>query len=145
MADQIGHGEGRPTETLLRAGRTLAEMAPSILIVDDHAVFRARARRLLEAAGYDVVGEAEDAAGAMTETRRLSPDVVLLDVQLPDADGFSAAASLCAEPRPPRVVLISSREASDYGTRLESSPAIGFIHKLDLSRAAVEQLIGGAA
>lgn len=70
--------------------------------------------------------------------------MVLLDVQIPDADGFSVLAELNAEPYPPQVVLTSSREAADYGTRLEEADATGFIHKPDLSRARFEQLVGAA-
>jgi DNA-binding NarL/FixJ family response regulator len=117
-------------------------MAASVLIVDDHEVFRSRARKLLELAGYDVVGEACDATGAIAETRRLKPDVVLLDIQLPDTDGFSVLSDLVSSPTAPRVVLISSREASDYGSRLEDTAAAGFIHKPDLSRTSFEQLVG---
>jgi DNA-binding NarL/FixJ family response regulator len=120
-------------------------MAARVLIVDDHAIFRADARELLETAGYDVVGEAEDAAAAIAETRRLTPDVVLLDVQLPDRDGFAAAEEIATQPDPPRIVFISSRQASDYGSRLRSSAAIGFIHKPDLSRALIAEIIGPPA
>ena len=114
----------------------------TILIVDDHARFRADTRELLEAAGYRVVGEAEDGAGAAAQARRLEPDVVLLDVQLPDRDGFSVAEEISAQPNPPRIVFISSREASDYGSRLENGLAAGFIHKPDLSRGRVEAIVG---
>jgi DNA-binding NarL/FixJ family response regulator len=113
-----------------------------VLIVDDHDVFRTRARLLLEAAGYEVVGEAADGAGAIAESHRLNPDVLLLDVQLPDCDGFSVAAELAREPTSPQIVLISTREAADYGSQLEQTHARGFIHKLELSRSRLEQLIG---
>jgi len=119
--------------------------AASVLIVDDHAVFRSRARALLEAAGYDVVGEAADAVGAIAATQRLDPDVVLLDVQLPDRDGFSVAAEIGARSDAPAIVLISSREAADYGDRLGRARARGFIHKPDLSRATLEALVGAPA
>jgi DNA-binding NarL/FixJ family response regulator len=121
---------------------TFPTMAASVLIVDDHQVFRARARKLLERAGYRVVGEAADAEEAIDATRRLNPDVVLLDVQLSDADGFAVLAKLNREPHPPQVVLTSSREAADYGSRLEEAAVTGFIHKPDLSRARFEQLVG---
>ncbi len=114
----------------------------SVLIVDDHAMFRSRARALLEAEGYDVVGEAWDAASALAAARLLRPDLVLLDVQLPDRDGFAVAADLDRESSPPAVVLVSSRLAEDYGTRLAGAPARGFIHKTDLSRATLEALVG---
>jgi DNA-binding NarL/FixJ family response regulator len=114
----------------------------SVLIVDDHEGFRSRARPLLEAAGYRVVGEAADAASAIAHTRRLRPDLLLLDVQLPDADGFSVADELSAAPGGPRIVLVSTREASDYGSRLERSHVAGFIHKPELSAARLKGLVG---
>jgi DNA-binding NarL/FixJ family response regulator len=118
----------------------------SILIVDDHPVFRARARALLEAEGLEVVGEAEDGASAIDAATRLEPDVVLLDVQLPDRDGFSVAAELGRwTAHSPAVVLISSRQAADYGHQLEVTPARGFICKPDLSRASLEALLAGGA
>jgi DNA-binding NarL/FixJ family response regulator len=117
-------------------------VATSVLIVDDHAIFRTRARKLLELAGYNIVGEAADAAEAISATRRLKPDVVLLDVQLPDADGFSIVAELNSGADAPAVVLTSTREAADYGSRLDETAATGFIHKQDLSRATFERLVG---
>jgi DNA-binding NarL/FixJ family response regulator len=120
----------------------LAQVAASVLIVDDHAVFRGDARELLEVAGYRVVGEASDGAQAVTMARRLQPDVVLLDVQLPDRDGFAIAEELAVLPSPPRVVLISSRQAADYGSRLRTAHVVGFIHKPELSRARIEELVG---
>ncbi len=113
-----------------------------ILIIDDHAVFRADARALLEAAGYTVVGEAEDARSGIAAAAALRPDVVLLDVQLPDSDGFTVAEQLAVTEERPTVVLISSREAADYGARLRTTPAAGFIHKADLSRARLAALLG---
>jgi DNA-binding NarL/FixJ family response regulator len=114
----------------------------SILIVDDHRVFRMDARELLEAAGYEVVGEADDAASGVAEARRLEPDVLLLDVQLPDQDGFAVARTLSADEHPPQIVMVSSREAADYGSQLRTSPAVGFIHKPELSRDRLAALIG---
>jgi two-component system nitrate/nitrite response regulator NarL len=108
------------------------------LIVDDHAGFRGFARRLLEAGGFTVVGEAEDAASALDAAEALQPDLVLLDVMLPDADGFTVAERLAERTDTPVVVLTSSREAADFGGRLQrSSAARGFIHKDDLSCAAL--------
>jgi DNA-binding NarL/FixJ family response regulator len=115
------------------------------MIIDDHAVFRSRARALLESAGYEVVGEAQDATEAIAKAGELAPDVVLLDVQLPDRDGFSVAAELVARPHAPRIILISSREAADYGSRIENTPGVAFVHKPDLSRASLTRLIGAAA
>lgn len=98
----------------------------------------------MEAAGYEVVGEAEDGATALAAVDRLHPDIVLLDVQLPDTDGFSVAGEIESSPNHPQVVLISTREASDYEGRIEDAPADGFIHKPDLSRARLEELVGAS-
>ena len=112
-------------------------MPKTVLIVDDHAGFRGFARRLLEAAGFTVVGEAEDGASAVAAVERLRPDLVLLDVVLPDTTGFAVAERLVQHGDGPVVVLTSSREAADFGARLERSPVRGFIHKDDLSGAAL--------
>ena len=113
-----------------------------MLIVDDHDGFRESARALLEAEGFTVVGDAADGAAAMAEAARLRPDVVLLDIQLPDADGFAVAGRLAVAPDPPRVVLISSREAAAYGPRMAAAPVCGFLAKRELSGAALAALVG---
>jgi DNA-binding NarL/FixJ family response regulator len=112
-----------------------------VLIVDDHEGFRESARALLEAEGFAVVGDAADGAGAIAEVARLRPEVVLLDVQLPDVDGFAVAGRLAAGADPPRVVLISSREAAAYGPRLGTAPVCGFLAKRELSGAALAALV----
>ena len=111
--------------------------------MDDHADFRSRAREVLEADGYDVVGEATDGATALAASRDLRPDVVLLDIQLPDIDGFEVARRLAGDGHPPHVVLTSSRDAADYGRRLALSAARGFIPKADLSGVSIQTLLGG--
>jgi DNA-binding NarL/FixJ family response regulator len=116
-------------------------MRASVLIVDDHAEFRSTAARLLDADGFDVVGSAASGAAALAEVERLAPDVVLLDVRLPDLDGFTVAEQLAARSAPAAVVLISSREESTYSERLATTPARGFIAKRDLSGAAVAALL----
>jgi DNA-binding NarL/FixJ family response regulator len=116
----------------------------TILIVDDHAGFRARARALLVGAGYDVVGEAKDGASALARARELSPEVVLLDVQMPDTSGFDVARSLLADPDPPAIILVSSRDASDYGARIGRSGARGFVSKMDLSARALASILEGS-
>jgi DNA-binding NarL/FixJ family response regulator len=117
-------------------------MGPTVLIVDDHAAFRASARALLQAEGFDVVGEAADGAEAVEAVAVLRPEIVLLDIQLPDLDGLTVAEELAAAPDPPAVVLISSRDAAAYGPRLQAAPARGFIPKSGLSGEALAALIG---
>ena len=116
-------------------------MATTALIVDDHRMFRTSARLLLEAEGYDVVGEAEDGASAVSEAERLRPDVVVLDVQLPDMTGFDIARTLLERRLVGRIVLVSSRHASDYGEQVGESGAVGFIPKDELSGAALHTLL----
>jgi DNA-binding NarL/FixJ family response regulator len=116
-------------------------MAVSVLIVDDHPAFRSFARTLLGAEGFVVVGEAGDGAEALAAARRLRPDVVLLDVQLPDTDGFEVAEQIARTPGAPQVVLISTRAASTYRRRLEATPARGFIAKDELSGQALAALV----
>ena len=116
-----------------------------VLIVDDHAGFRAWARVLLERAGYAVVGEAADGAGALRAARGARPELVLVDVELPDTDGFALARRLCAERWAPAVVLTSTRDAGDYGERLERSCALGFLAKDEVSAEALGRLLGARA
>ncbi len=113
----------------------------TVLIVDDHPSFRASARILLETEGYDVVGEAEDGASALRAAGQLHPDVVLLDVQLPDLDGFEVAGRLRLLDDPPAVVMTSSRDGADYGRCIEGSGALGFVAKAELSGAALAALL----
>lgn len=113
-----------------------------MLIVDDHPSFRAIARSLLVADGFTVVGEAADGAEAIRACRVLRPDVVLLDVGLPDIDGFQVAAALDTQCEPPVVVLVSTRSCADYGSKVGSSTARGFIGKSELSGAAVRAILG---
>ena len=116
-------------------------MPLTVLIVDDHEEFRRSARELLELEGWIVVGEAADGAGTMREVARLHPDLVLLDIQLPDVDGFVVAERLAAGSHPPGVVLISSRDADAYGSALDTAPARGFLPKRLLSGAALADLM----
>jgi DNA-binding NarL/FixJ family response regulator len=117
-------------------------MARTVLIVDDHAPFRAQARALLQLEGFEVVGEAADAQSALDAIRRLRPNVVLLDIQLPDLDGFEVARRLAQAGDPPAIVLVSSRDRSAYRRRLAESSARGFITKSDLSGASLAALVG---
>lgn len=113
----------------------------TILLIDDHAAFRTQARALLAADGFSVIGEAVDGVSGLEAVRTLRPDVVLLDIGLPDIEGFEVARELAVTGPPPFVVLTSSREASDYGPRLTSSRAVGFITKDELSGAAIRALV----
>jgi DNA-binding NarL/FixJ family response regulator len=116
-------------------------MARTILIVDDHPSFRASARRVLEGAGFEVVGEAETGMAAITAVDELRPDLVLLDVQLPDLDGFDIAARLTERGDSPLVVLTSSRDGSDFAGMVARSGARGFVPKAELSGASLDALL----
>ena len=115
----------------------------SVLIVDDHPSFRKSARAVLEADGFEIVGEAEDGQSAIAAIQTLGPDVVLLDVQLPDTDGFRLCELICARDDGvrPRIILVSSREAADYNGLIDGSPARGFISKADLSGESFRALL----
>lgn len=117
-------------------------MSRTVLVVDDHAEFRESARALLEADGFDVVGDVATGADAVAEAGRLRPRVVLLDVRLPDTDGIAVAERLAELADPPDVVLISSRGAAAYGARLREAPTRGFLAKSELSGAALRALLG---
>jgi DNA-binding NarL/FixJ family response regulator len=118
-----------------------ARVLRTVLIVDDYAGFRRSARALLEDEGFEVVGEASDGRTALAEAERLSPAVVLLDVQLPDADGFAVADRLTCASNPPVVVLVSTRAASAYRPYLAATSARGFIAKADLSGERLAALL----
>jgi CheY-like chemotaxis protein len=111
----------------------------TVLIVDDHAAFRASARTLLEDEGYEVIGEADSGASALDLARALRPAIVLLDVALPDLSGLEVAERLAETDS--KIVLVSSRQPSDFGTRFRQSPAAGFISKDDLSGDSLQELL----
>jgi DNA-binding NarL/FixJ family response regulator len=113
----------------------------TVLIVDDHDGFRRDARALLEADGFEVVGEAADGESAMAAVEQLRPLLVLLDIQLPDIDGFEIAARLAETADPPAVVLTSSRGASAYRRRLADTSARGFVPKSELSGETLAALL----
>jgi DNA-binding NarL/FixJ family response regulator len=113
----------------------------TVLIVDDHESFRTTARALLEAGGFAVVGEAGDGESAVVEAMRLRPALVLLDIQLPDSNGFEVAERLGETSDPPAIVMTSSRTESSYRRRLAQSPARGFIAKGELSGEALAALL----
>jgi DNA-binding NarL/FixJ family response regulator len=112
-----------------------------VLIVDDHASFRSCARTLLESEGFDVVGEAADGESAVALAAELEPEVVVLDIQLPDIDGFRVAERMLTYRPELRVVLVSSRDRSSYGPLIEQSGARGFLSKDDVSGPALERLL----
>jgi DNA-binding NarL/FixJ family response regulator len=113
----------------------------TVLIVDDHPSFRSSARALLEAEGYVVIGEADNGTDGLRAARQLHPQIVLLDVQLPDIDGFEVASRLTGDEGAPAVVLISSRDGSDFGHLVRDSGARGFIPKAELSGDALAALV----
>lgn len=109
-----------------------------VVIVDDHPAFRTSARLLLESEGYEVVGEAGDGVSAVELVGEVSPDLVLLDVQLPDIDGFEVAERIGDGPV---IVLVSSRDRSDLGPLLDDSSVRGFISKGELTGEALAELL----
>lgn len=113
----------------------------TFLVVDDHPTFRRTARVLLESEGFEVVGEAADGASAIEAAASLRPDVVLLDIILPDIDGFEVAAVLMKNGDPPEIVLVSSHDPRDFGTLVEESGARGFISKAELSPAKLTAVL----
>ena len=116
-------------------------MPLKVLIVDDHPSFRSAARLLLEFEGFEVVGEAEDGSTGISATAELSPDVVLLDVNLPDLDGFDVASRICVNAMAPKVVLTSSRDMREFGPLVRRSGARGFIPKGELTGEALSALL----
>jgi two-component system, NarL family, nitrate/nitrite response regulator NarL len=119
-------------------------VSPTVLIVDDHAAFRALARRVLQADGYDVVGEAADGQTGLDAAGSLQPDIVLLDVRLPDMDGFQVAGHL-ANCCTAAVVVTSSSDDPLYPERAASSGARGFVAKHDVCGAVLDRLLRPAA
>jgi DNA-binding NarL/FixJ family response regulator len=113
----------------------------TILIIDDHAGFRHQARTLLESDGFVVIGEAGDGASGLAAARTLRPDLVLVDIGLPDIEGFDVARELAADGPQPRVVLTSSRDASAFGPRLTAERVLGFMPKDELSGPALRAML----
>jgi two-component system, NarL family, nitrate/nitrite response regulator NarL len=116
---------------------------PTLVIVDDHTLFRVEARQLLESQGITVIGEAVDGESALLLAARSHPDVVLLDIGLPDIDGFTVAERLFAAQPAICVILTSSRDGSIYGRRIAEAPVAGFLRKDDLSGDAIRELMLG--
>ena len=138
--DNPAHSAGSRTVSASIADHNQA-MAQTVLIVDDHPSFRRSARRVLEDAGYEVVGEAPDGTSALAAARELRPAIVLLDVQLPDLDGFEVTLRLTGDPDPPAVVLTSIHDRSDFAGMIARSGARGFLPKSDLSASALAEIL----
>ena len=119
-------------------------MPTTLLIVDDHEGFRSFARQLFSSEGFEVTDTVPDGESALTAVREQHPDLVLLDVQLPGIDGFEVASQLAESPDAPTVVLTSSRDPSDFGSRLSSASAKGFIAKQHLSPEALAKTLAAA-
>lgn len=115
-------------------------MPASAVIVDDHPSFRASARAVLEASGFEVIAEAADGSTALELLHRLRPDVVLLDVQLPDMSGFDVCVE-CGDVEDTAIILVSSRDGSDFGDLIERCGARGFIPKAELTGEAVAAFV----
>jgi DNA-binding NarL/FixJ family response regulator len=113
----------------------------TILIVDDDPRFRIQARDVLAADGFVVIGEAIDGASGLEAAKALQPDFVLLDIGLPDIEGFEVARTLAVDGPPPWVVLTSSRDARAYGRRLANGHFLGFVPKERISGAAIRALV----
>jgi DNA-binding NarL/FixJ family response regulator len=115
--------------------------ARRVLVVDDHPSFRSCATAFLVSEGFDVVGQAEDGAAALALAAELRPEIVLLDIQLPDLDGFAVAERLLADEPELQIVLVSSRDRSAYGPLVERSGARGFLAKGELAGPALAELL----
>lgn len=117
-----------------------SEARTDVLVVDDHAGFRRLARRMLESAGF-TVAEAADGAAAAGAARTLRPRLVLLDIQLPDTDGFALARQLSGTHPDQVIVLTSGRDPADFGGRVESAPAAGFVAKERVSASVIRSFL----
>jgi two-component system response regulator EvgA len=113
----------------------------TILIIDDDARFRTQARDILAGDGFVVIGEAVDGASGLEAAQALQPDFVLLDIGLPDIEGFEVARVLAVDGPPPLIVLTSSRDARAYGRRLTNDHFLGFISKERISGTAIRALV----
>lgn len=118
-------------------------MPRSVLVVDDDAGFRDLATRILTSWGHAVIGEAGSVAEALAQAAKLRPDVVLVDIGLPDGDGFSLTEQLVAMPWAVRVVLTSSEADRTTWAAAQRAGAVSFLPKDELSSALLRQLIEG--
>jgi CheY-like chemotaxis protein len=111
------------------------------LIVDDNKHYLSSASRLLESQGLVVVGAASSGDEAVRLTAQWEPDVVLVDVQLGEEDGFELTRRLSRAGGPTRVILISTHPEDELEDLIAESPAVGFIPKTALSAAAITELL----
>jgi DNA-binding NarL/FixJ family response regulator len=118
-------------------------MCTRVLIIDDDARFRALARALLEASGYTVVGEAADGEQALEAARRLRPDAALLDVQLPDTDGFALARRLADAHHALRILLTSTDPTLGARVPRLDGRAVAFVPKDELAITNLTPWLGG--
>lgn len=132
----------------MRAGglaAMLRRMLPvRCLIVDDSPLFGEEARGLLEQEGVLVVGIAASGDEAVRLAETVLPDLALVDISLGKESGFDVARRLMdgASPAPPRVIFISTYDEREFSSRIESSRALGFIAKAELSAARIRRLLG---
>jgi CheY-like chemotaxis protein len=134
--------KSRASHTALSSNRRHDPAVPlRVLIVDDNSAFRAAARQLLERAGFVVVAEAGDGGEGLRAAKEHTPDLAIVDVQLPDLDGFELAERLRAAERSPEVILTSSLDGTDFGELVAASSALGFIPKAELSAPAIGALL----
>jgi CheY-like chemotaxis protein len=142
MSPRYSRRKSRASHTAGRADvRHDAPMCRRVLIVDDNSAFRGAARQLLERGGFDVMAEAGDGAEGLRAAKEHTPDLAIVDVQLPDLDGFEVAERLRALEPAPHVILISSLDGTDFGTLVAGSSALGFVPKAELSARAIEALL----
>ena len=118
-------------------------MSRSVLVIDDDVPFRELAARTLRAWGYVVVGQAGTVAEGVAQTIELRPEAVLVDIGLPDGDGFALAQQLAAQPWAPRIVLISSDSDPANHAAARRMGAVGFVPKDELPGPSLRILISG--
>ena len=142
MSPRYSRRKSRASNTAGRShGRHDRAMRQRMLIVDDNTAFRAAARRLLERGGFVIVAEAANGTEAVQQARTHRPDVALVDVQLPDFDGFEVAERLHRLEPALQVILTSSLDGSDFGLLVAGSRALGFVPKGELAVSAIEALL----
>jgi CheY-like chemotaxis protein len=113
----------------------------TVVLVDDDGRFRWSASRALTADGLEIVAEVADGPAALAAVAAWAPDVVLVDIGLPEMDGPEVARRLRDSGSGATVILISSRDA-DYGRRVAAGIAAGFIPKNELSRTSIQAIVG---